>query len=293
MQRHKKTLGSYPSLMVMFSITMSLTVLGLFALILIHAGSFSRLIKENIEMNVYLNENISDSLRMEIESTLMRKRYTQSPEGKTQIRYISKEEANKIFVETYGEDFTKILSDSPLPASYVLKIHPEYSDSVNMRQIAAQIAQLPGVREVDYQEDLINKINNNIRTAGLILAVSAVVLIFVSVLLINNTIRLAFYSQRFLIRSMQLVGATRWFIQKPFLSRALIQGALSGIVSVLLLSGMLYIAYSELRELAELRQTEYIASVFASLIVLGGAIGFLSSYRAVHKYLNMSLDELY
>jgi cell division transport system permease protein len=290
---YKKRLGSYPNFMVMFSITMSITVLGMFALILTHAGRFSILVKENIEMNVYLNDSISDSLRTELESTLLRRKYTQSKEGKAQIRYISKEEAKKMFIESHGEDFSRILDESPLPASYILKINPEYSDSTHMRLIAMQIEQMPGVREVYYQEALINKINNNIRTVSIVLAVSAFLLICVSVLLINNTIRLAFYSQRFLIRSMQLVGATKWFIQRPFMARALIQGTVSGLIAVALLSGLLYFAYSELKELSELRQTEYIAIVFISLILLGATIGFFSSYRAVNKYLNMSLDELY
>jgi cell division transport system permease protein len=291
--RNKKVLGSYPYFTVMFSITLSMVVIGLLGLILSHAQKLGGIVKENIEMNVFLHNDLSDSTKHQLQATLSRRGYTQYKGNEPQIAYISREEARKHFSETYGEDFTKVLDDNPLYASYTVKIKPEYSDSLNMKKISEQIAAMDGVKEVYYQEALINKINKNIRTVSVVLAVFAFILLGASVLLIDNTIKLALYSQRFLIRSMQLVGATRWFIQRPFLWRALVQGMLSGLIAVILLYTLMGVGYEELKELNELRHEEHLYMIYGGLIVLGAFIGFFSSYRAVNRYLKMSLDELY
>ncbi len=152
---------------------------------------------------------------------------------------------------------------------------------------------MEGIKEVYYQEALINKINKNIRTVSTVLAVLGIILLLASVLLINNTIKLALYSQRFLIRSMQLVGATRWFIQVPFLWRSLLQGMISGAIASAVLYALMHFAYGELKELNELKQEQWIYPLYGGLVILGSLIGFLSSYRAVSTYLKMSLDELY
>jgi cell division transport system permease protein len=291
--RNKKTLGSYPYFTVMFSITLSMIVIGLLGLILSHAQKLSFLVKESIEVNIFLKNDASDSLRTALQSTLSRRSYVLQKNNQAQIIYSSREEARKKFAETYGEDFTKVLEDNPLYASYSVKIRPEYSDSLNMKKIAEQITIMPGVKEVYYQEALINKINRNIKTVSAVLAVFGFILLFASVLLINNTIKLALYSQRFLIRSMQLVGATRWFIQRPFLWRSLLQGMVSGMLAAIMLFGLMHFAYGEIKELNELRQEQLMYIIYGGLVFLGSLIGFLSSYRAVNTYLGMSLDELY
>ena len=291
----KKVLGSYPYMTVMFSITLSMIVLGLLGLILSHAQKLSFLVKESIEVNVFLtNEmNDSDSLKTGFYETLSRRNYVLQKNNKPQITYTSKEEAKIKFIETYGEDFTKVLDENPLYASYAVKIKSEYSDSLNMKKIAEQLSAFDGVKEAYYQEALINKINKNIKTVSLVLAVLGGILLLASIFLINNTIKLALYSQRFLIRSMQLVGATRWFIQRPFLWRSMFQGFISGIVSAAILYTLMHFAYIELKELNELRQEEHLYYIYGGLISLGTMIGFFSSYRAISSYLKLSLDELY
>ncbi len=291
--RNKKTLGSYPYFTVMFSITLSMIVIGLLGLILSHAQKLSDLVKESIEVNVFLKNETTDSLRTILQTTLSRRSYVLQKNNQAQMTYFSKEEARKKFAETYGEDFTQVLDENPLYASYSVKIKPEYSDSLNMKKIAEQITAMDGVREVYYQEALINKINKNIRTVSAVLAVFGIILLVASVLLINNTIKLALYSQRFLIRSMQLVGATKWFIQWPFLVRTLMQGMISGAIAASLLFGLMHFAYGELKELNELRQDELVLMIYGGLVILGSLIGFMSSFRAVSTYLRMSLDELY
>ena len=291
--RNKKKLGSYPYLTVMFSITLSMIVIGLLGLILSHAQKLSFLVKESIEVNVFIKNETNDSSKTVLLNTLSRRSYVLSKNNQPQIIYISKEDARKKFSETYGEDFTSVLDENPLFSSYSVKIRPEYSDSLNMKKISDQISEMEGVKEVYYQEALINRINKNIKTVSAVLAVFGFILLFASVLLINNTIKLALYSQRFLIRSMQLVGATRWFIQGPFLLRSLVQGMISGVIASVLLFVLMDFAYGELKELNELRQDNLVYLIYASLVVVGSLIGFLSSYRAVSTYLKMSLDELY
>jgi cell division transport system permease protein len=162
-----------------------------------------------------------------------------------------------------------------------------------MSSIAKKIDNLDGVKEVFYLEDIISKINNNIAVISYILAGFALILITASVLLIKNTIKLALYSQRFLIRSMQLVGATKSFIQRPFIMHAVIQGIFSGALAATALFGLLNYTYTELNDLKDLKENENIIIILASLLVLGAIVGLFSSYRAVNKYLKMSLDELY
>jgi cell division transport system permease protein len=289
----KKTLGSYPYFTVMLSITLSLIVTGLFGLIYVHAHKISEIARENIEMNIILNKSIQENQRISLEKALSAQPYILKRNGKPIVRFISAEEARKKFIEIHGQDFSKVLPDNPLHASFVINLLPSYSDSLNMKKIAGSIQKMDGVKEVFYMEDLIQKVNNNLNIISIVLLFFAFVLLFATILLINNTIKLALYSQRFLIRSMQLVGATKAFIQKPFIIRALLQGFISGCAA----SGLLFIiinyAYQEISYLNALNQQESILIVLGSLLLLGAIIGFFSSLRAVSKYLKMSLDELY
>ncbi|HEY8401426.1 MAG TPA: permease-like cell division protein FtsX [Cytophagaceae bacterium] len=292
-RRKKKQLGSYPYFTVVFSISISLFVIGLFALLYIHAEKLSQIIKENIEIHVFLDHELPASQIHALKKEIASQPYVSRKNRVAQISYISREEAAKKFIKETGEDFTKFLGENPLRASFVVKIAPQYAEADKMKEIASSLAGMTGVYEVDYVENLVEQINNNIKTISIILIAFAVILIITAVMLINNTIKLALYSQRFLIRSMQLVGGTSAFIQRPFLVRAAIQGFCSGIIASVMLAGLLKYAYTELPELKQLQQLETILIIFILIILLGVLIGLLSSYRAVKKYLNMSLDELY
>jgi cell division transport system permease protein len=289
----KKKLGSYPYTMVVFSITMALLVVGLFGLLLVHAHKISGVVKENLEVQVFLERNLPETQLLRLQRTLAQKPYIAYRQNQPQVRFLSKEEGVKQFVDRTGEDPLELLGDNPLRDAFILRLNPEYSDSVQLRRISQDLQQQQGVFEVTYPQTLITSVNENIRKISLVLLGFAVLLTLVVTVLINNTIKLALFSQRFLIRSMQLVGATSWFIQKPFLRRATWQGVISGALAALLLLALLQGAYYELEELHLLRDDRLIAAVLASLLVLGGVIGFFSSYRAVKKYLRMSLDDLY
>ncbi|RTQ50027.1 ABC transporter permease [Hymenobacter gummosus] len=289
----KKKLGSYPYTMVVFSITMALLVVGLFGLLLVHAHKISGVVKENLEVQVFLERGLPETQLLRLQRTLSQKPYIAYRQNQPQVRFLSKEEGLQQFTDRTGENPVELLGDNPLRDAYILRLNPAYADSAQLRRISQDLREQQGVFEVTYPQTLITSVNENIRKISLVLLGFAVVLLVVVAVLINNTIKLALFSQRFLIRSMQLVGATSWFIQKPFLRRATWQGVMSGFLAALLLLALMQYAYYEFDDLALLRDERLIGAVLATLLVLGGVIGFFSSYRAVRKYLRMSLDELY
>ena len=289
----KKKLGSYPTLLVVFSITLALVVIGLFGLLLIHAQKLSEVVRENLEVQVYLDRELPETELLRLQQDLGQQPFVAERNGKPQIRFVSKEEGARQLLQSTGEDFRQFLGDNPLRDAYVLKIKPEYTDTMHLRQLELSMATQRGVFEVQYPQDLFTSINNNLTRVSLVLLGFAAVLVLVVVILINNTIKLALFSQRFLIRSMQLVGAPRLFIQQPFLRRATWQGLASGVLAALLLVALLQYAYLEVEPLRLLRDDFRLALLLLGVVGLGVVIGFFSSARAVQKYLQMSLDDLY
>ena len=289
----KKKLGSYPTLLVVFSITLALVVIGLFGLLLVHAQKLSEVVRENLEVQVYLDRDLPETELLRLQQDLGQQPYVAERDGKPQIRFVSKEEGARQLLQSTGEDFRQFLGDNPLRDAYVLKIKPEFTDTMHLRQLNRSLSTQRGVFEVQYPQDLFASINNNLTRVSLVLLGFAAVLVLVVVILINNTIKLALFSQRFLIRSMQLVGATRLFIQQPFLRRATWQGLASGVLAALILVALLQYAYLEVRELRLLRDDLRLGLLLLAVVGLGVVIGFFSSARAVHKYLKMSLDDLY
>ncbi|MFN3403168.1 MAG: cell division protein FtsX [Cytophagaceae bacterium] len=292
-KKRKKNLGSYPYFTVILSITLSLFVIGLFALLYFHAQRLSVLIKENVEINVYLDKNLSETSLDSLIKNIGTRPFVAKPDNIPQISYVSLEQATEAFIKETGEDFSVILSENPLRPSLSVKINSDYFRAAKMKNISEQLKSLDGVFEVDYPVNLIEAINKNIRLISIVMGSFSLILIFVTILLINNTIKLALYSQRFLIRSMQLVGARRSFIQKPFLLRAAFQGFIAGVIASGLLAGVLHYAYTIVPELEQLKDFKMLGIILGSLIGAGIFIGLLSSFRAVRKYIGMSLDELY
>lgn len=288
----KKTLGSYPFLSVLFSISMALFVLGLFAMLLLHAKRLQHIIQENLEVQVFLDRDLSEPNRIKINRTLAAKPYTAEKGTKAPLRYISKEEAANDFLDNPEEEIA-LLGDNPLRDSFVMKLKPEYYQTDSLKTIKADIQKISGVYEVTYVQSLIEQVNENLAKIGLVLLGFATLLLLVVVVLINNTIKLALFSQRFLIRSMQLVGATGRFIRKPFLVRAFMHGMIAGLIASLLLYALLQWAYTRVEDLQLLADWENALLVFIALVVAGGLVGWFSTWRAMNKYLRMSLDELY
>jgi cell division transport system permease protein len=291
--RKKKKLGSYPYVSVVFSITLALFVIGLFGMLLIYANKLTQVIQENVEIQVFLNKTISTSDRLKIQKTLANKEYVDQPEGEEPVVFISKEEAATQFIEDTGEDFSQFLGENPLRDAFVIHVKPEYYEPTELSKIKLDIERLSGVFEVAYVESLIDAINRNVTKISLVLVGFALLLVVIVAILINNTIRLALFSQRFLIRSMQLVGATASFIQRPFLTRSLLHGILGGIFAGGLLLAIMQYAQQQIEDLAQLQSIEELIILLGGLLIIGGVMGFISTYRAVRKYLRMSLDQLY
>ena len=291
--RKKKKLGSYPFMSVIFSIFMTLLVVGVFGFILLNATELKRYIRENVELQVYLKRRANESELAKISKTLSEKPYTLVKEQIPQIRTISKEEAAEEFIRESGEDFVKFLGSNPLRDAVVLKVSEAYHHPDSMKMIEADIMKQATVLEVEYQENLIKDINDNMTIITLFLFGFAIILLLTAIILINNTIKLALFSQRFLIRSMQLVGATAGFIQGPFLRRAIWYGFLSGVLACGLLFMLISYVNIEIKGLSQLQNSTNMGILFGGIVILGLLVGFGSSYRAIRKYMKLSLDELY
>ena len=288
----KKTFGNFPFVSVIFSVTLSLLLLGLFSFFLLSSFNVKNYLESNTEINIYLNKKISPSQIEQIKRTLYTKEYSLTNTEST-LNYISSEEAAKNFQSEIGEDFIDFLGNNPLRDLIILKINSDYFDLERLNFIESDIIKIPGVYQVEYSKELIDNINKNVANVSFVFIGLFLVLLIISVILINNTLKIALFSQRFLIRSMQLVGATANYILRPFIFRGMIYGLIAGTIS----SGMLYviieIANRRISNLELVISLEQLGVIFISLIFTGIIMVILSTYSAVSKYLNSTLDELY
>ena len=289
----KKKLGSYPYISVVLSVTLALFVIGVFGLLMIYSKEMERVVRENVKIQVYLKNHITEAQRKEIEKSLSSRYFLPKEETSKPIQFVSKEEAAKQFIKETGEDFQKFLGENPLRDAFLVSVNPTYHDKKSMAKIKGEVEKINGVFQVYYVENLIDSINENVTKIGLLLLGLSTLLLITVVLLINNTLRLALFSQRFLIRSMQLVGAKRWFIQWPFLVRACLHGLLAGLMASGLLIGVISFANKRIEDLSLIQNTNRIALLLSALTLLGICVAFGSTFRAVRKYLKLSLDELY
>jgi len=292
-KRPKKRLGSYPAVSVVFSIFLALFIIGLFGLLLIHTSKLSGIIKQNIEVQVYLDKSISDTQITQIQKRISTENYILSNSDGPQVLFVSKEEAAEQFKKDTGEDFSNFLGENPLRDLFRIKINSNYQFSDSLRNVSASIENMSGVYEVVYVENLVDSINDNVTKVSLVLLGIAALLVLIVILLINNTIKLALFSQRFLIRSMQLVGATAQFIQRPFITRSIMYGLLAGLIACGSLFGIMRYAYREIEELATLNDEKSVLILFVGILVIGVILATISTYKAISRYLKMSLDDLY
>jgi cell division transport system permease protein len=289
---HKKKLGGYPATGVVISITLALFVVGLFGLLLIYSKQLERQVRENIRMQVYLKSTISETQRLQIKSKLLSLDYV-SKDREHGLTFVSKEEAAKKFIAETGEDFTNFLGENPLRDAYLIGIDPAYHTDEKMEMIKSEIQKMNGVYQVFYVEGLIQSVNKNVAQIALVLAGLIILLLITVALLINNTLRIALFSQRFLIRSMQLVGAKRWFIQRPFLVRAGGYGLLSGVVASIVIWLVSDYAQNKITDLKVLHDQQQFIILLAFLMLTGILVAVLSTFFSIRKYLRMSLEELY
>lgn len=289
----RKKLGSYPTIGVIVSITLALFVIGLFGLLILYSLQLERVVRENVKMQVYLHSNLTETQRLQIENKILSMNFVNKGSTSKGMEFVSKEEAAKKFIGETGEDFTKFIGDNPLKDAYLISIDPSYHTKTEIEKIKKDIEQIKGVFQASYVEGLIESINQNIKKIGLVLLGLVSLLLLTVILLINNTMRIALFSQRFLIRSMQLVGAKQWFIQRPFLVRAAGLGLLGALLSIASLFSVIRYAQSEIEDLVLLHNQGQFLLLAGALISLGLIITVFSSYFSIRKYLRLSLDELF
>ena len=285
----KKKIGTSPKTMIVVSLTAALFLIGFCGLMVVQSKKLISLVKQNLEVRVFLEKNLTqpqiDSVAVQIKT----KKYVLD----NLVTFVSKEQAAEEFIADTKENFKDFLGENPLRNAYRVKIVEDYFEEGKLKTIQADMAKINGVFEVVYQENLADQINKNLTKIYLILAGFATVLLFIIILLMNNTIRLALYSQRFLIRSMQLVGATNGFIQRPFLVNGAVQGLISGLIASALIVGALQLAINQIEGLHLLQDNLKLAMLLAAVVVLGVLIGVISTYQSLFRYLRLTLDDLY
>lgn len=268
-------------------ISLVLFLLGTIGWLVINGQALSHFFKEQIELQVIFHDNTRPENVAKMESILKSQPFTRSAE------IITKEEAAKEFSKEWGEDFTELLDFNPLFTSINLKLYAPYVNEDSVARIKQFILQSNVVREVNYQNVIIDKMNSTFRKVGLVLGGIAVILFIAVVVVIDNTVRLAMYSNRKLIKTMQLVGAERWFIARPFDSSALVSGLISGLVAIVALLALRYFAYQQLPELYSLSNPLLLGCLLAGVLIIGILISVISTHRSVIKYLKSKLDNLY
>lgn len=281
----RKTKSVYISTVI--SIALVLLMTGLLGLILVHAKNLSNYVKENIVLNIIVNEDTKEA-----DVLTMQKELDSNPAVKN-TQYISKELAARNLQNDLGEDFVEFLGYNPLLSSIDVYLKAEYANKDSIEYFIEETSSNPMVNEVVYQESLIDMVNKNIRIIGAVILAFALILLIVAVALINNTIRLAIYSQRFLIKSMQMVGATKGFIRRPFLGYGIMHGLLGAIIAIIMLLLVLYFGQQQIPELVILSNYFEFALIFIGVVVLGILISGLSTYFAVTKYLRLRINDLY
>ena len=279
--------GSY--FMSLMSIALVLFLLGVFALLMMHAQKLSNHLKENIGFEVVMNSNVKEAKILQLQRELDSMPAVKSTE------YITKEEAIRRLSEDLGEDFLQWLGneENPLLPSIDVRFNANYANNDSIAAIQAQLLKNTDVKDVYYQKSLVGLINQNVNRIGIALMVASFVLLIIAITLIRNTIRLSIYSKRFLVRSMQLVGATPAYIRRPFIRNGILQGFFGGLLADALLALLLYGLTTRIPELTFVQDYTIIIGIFVGIIVLGMLLGGISTRLALRKYLHADVDQLY
>ena len=269
------------------STTLVLLLLGLVVFFVLAANNLSVYVRENINFSVLISDDMKETDILKLQKRLNNEPFVKETE------YISKKQALKEQTEAMGTDPQEFLGYNPFTASIEIKLHSDYANSDSIAKIEKLIKRNTNIQDVLYQKDLIDAVNENIRNISLVLLALAVMLTFISFALINNTIRLAIYSKRFLIHTMKLVGASWGFIRRPFLKRNIWSGVLAAFIADTILMGAAYWLVSYEPELIRVITPEVMLLVSGAVLVFGVVITFLCAYLSINKYLRMKASTLY
>ncbi|MFY9464671.1 MAG: permease-like cell division protein FtsX [Sediminibacterium sp.] len=269
-------------------VSLVLLIMGIMGWFFLNLNSVGNAFKEDIRLSAYLRTLNKDTIG-QIQQFIASKPYAKD------VVYVDKNNAQQIWNKENNEDWAKILDVNPLPESIDFYARAEYVNKDSLVKISGDLMAAYGnqITDLQYPQTLVNNLNERASKIGLIFLVVAIILSLIVIFSIDNTIRLAMFSNRFLIKTMQMVGATRGFIAKPLNIRALINGLISSAIAIVLLFTLIGWAESQFPQLKAIRNLEHTLLLFGGLIVLGVGISVLSTYRSVLKYLKMKLDELY
>ena len=283
--QRRKLLNSYFS--VVLSISFVLFFLGVLGLFLINGKKIASHFKEQIAMSIYLKDNAKD-----IEITQLQKKIQLDSATKS-INFITKEEAAEKYIRDIGEDFLEFLGYNPLLNSIDINFNSNYVNTINLEKRKKEIESIDFVDEVVYDNPLVKLLDENIKKITLILLFITSIFVLIAVILINSSIRLSIYSKRFLIKTMQLVGATKSFVRKPFIWNHVRLGIISSIVSLIALSIIIVQLDNYLPELKIFQEANELIFLFIGIISLGIGITALSTFFATQKYLNLKSNSIY
>jgi cell division transport system permease protein len=270
-------------------VALVLLIMGILGWIFLNFKSAGNSFKEDIRISAYLRTTSKDTIN-QIQSYITSKPYAKN------VSYINKEGAKSLWTkEGSSEDWAKILDYNPLPESIDFYAKSDYVNKDSLQKISDDIMSHYGnnIDELQYPKLLVNNLNERASKLGLIFLVVAGVLCTIVIVSIDNTIRLAMFSNRFLIKTMQMVGATRGFISRPMDARAVLNGLISSVIAILLLFILIQWAERQFPQLAAIRDTRLTLILFGGMIIIGVGISLFSTHRSVIKYLKMSLDDLY
>ena len=274
-------------LSTVISISLVLLIVGVAGLLVANARSVSDYFKENMQVSVLMKQEVGDDEAMEYVSDLDAKPFIKS------TTFVSREQGAKEMTDLLGEDFLNVFEAAPIPVSVDVTLKADYVSSDSLEVVKNEIMKSPLVDEVVYQQSLVDKLNTNLRKISMVLGVFIVLLLFISFVLINNTVRLNVFSRRFTIHTMRLVGATKSFIRAPFLVQAVFQGLFSALLATLMLVGILFFVRSEFAQLFEVFRLDMLLIVIGVEILAGVLICVVSTALVVGRLVSLSKDELY
>jgi len=282
----KKSKPSY--FMAILGVALVLFILGILGWLVINTSKLETYFKGSVQVHAFIREGSPQKDIDVVKNIIKSKPYARN------VEYITKEKARQTFIGDGNQDWNKVLDYNPLPASIDFYLEPEYVNKDSLKIITTEIMKNFIISEVKYPDAVVTNLNNVVTKAGYFLLTLAGILALIVIILIDNTIKLAMFSNRFLIKTMQMVGATRWFISKPFDTKAIINGLISALLAIAAILVLIYAVENWwLPEIKALKDNMSLFLLFFALIVIGISITFISTHRSVTKYLKMKLDDLY
>lgn len=269
------------------SISLVLLLVGVASLLLVNAKAISDYFKENMQVSVMLKQTIDESDGLKYKEELDKQPFIRSS------AFVSREQGRYEMEQLLGEGFLDVFETAPIPVSIDITLNAEYVSADSIEVVKTRILDSQYVEEVVYQRSLVDALNANLSKISMVLSIFIALLLFISFVLINNTVRLNVFARRFTIHTMKLVGATRSFIRAPFLVQSLFQGVFAAVISILALIGGLYFVRNEFEQLFEVFRMELLLVVLGIVLVSGMLICLLSTWMVVNKLLSLNKDELY